>query len=513
MANLVVCADGTWQTPDDEESGVSTASNVSRLVKSLGDTDNNGLPQKCHYITGIGAGDSFVQRLTGGGLGLGLSEDIREGYLWLAKNYTPGDRIYLFGFSRGAYTVRSLAGMISGYGLLDLTGPDLNEDERDAQVRRIFNMYRSQDDAEFSSKLSFFNTPAGSTGRKQTPVHFLGVWDTVGSLGIPDDLGFLNVLDNPAWHAFHDTELSNVVAHARHALAMDEQRQSFTPTFWTGLEEHRDVKQIWFPGVHGDVGGGYPEPELSNISLRWMMREAADQELAFRPDAEASLGGERPDGFLHDSLSGVFKKLKTCPRAVPLFGEGMEEASVHPAAVARKAAPPAADPDYWVHSDLAVGHTEVTEAMARPRWNRTPFYLRAGETYNFRASGQWTDGLVTCGPGGTDDGDFQPGEIAHVAGTGLGLLERLFRKVTGNTETDFLLTRRHEEFSWFSLVGVVANNAGDGGPGSHETFEIGNGVTGFTPSADGFLYVYANDAWQTYGNNSGSLELKITRTG
>ena len=107
-------------------------------------------------------------------------------------------------------------------------------------------------------------------------MHFIGVWDTVGALGIPDHLGVLNLLEEPNKYKFHDTQLNPLVKHARHAIAVDEMRQSFEPTLWTRTEG-RDVKQVWFPGAHSDVGGGYRETGLSDGALAWMVAEAEDK--------------------------------------------------------------------------------------------------------------------------------------------------------------------------------------------------------------------------------------------
>ena len=146
-------------------------------------------------------------------------------------------------------------------------------------------------------------------------------------------------------------------------------------------------------------------------------------------------------------------------------------------------------------------------------WNPTGLYLEKGKTYEFSALGEWVDRSIKCGPSGTKDGKFSPGEVFHVAGAALGSIETIFKKVTGNDEANFWLTRRYEDVDWFALVGVIANGKGIGKNNrviEHEVFVIGNGVT-YTPKSGGYLYAFANDAWQMYFNNKGSVRLSVKR--
>jgi uncharacterized protein (DUF2235 family) len=148
----------------------------------------------------------------------------------------------------------------------------------------------------------------------------LGVWDTVGSLGVPDDLVLLDqILDEPSNYRFHNTELGAAIRHGRHALAMDEQRASFAPTLWTDGRRPLDgsLKQLWFAGTHEDVGGGYQESGLSDDALQWMINEARALGLRVNPALASKLSPD-PRGVLHESVSGVWKHLRTLPRATPL---------------------------------------------------------------------------------------------------------------------------------------------------------------------------------------------------
>lgn len=507
MANLVVCCDGTWKTPDDKEDGVPLVTNVVKLYNIVAALDDDGGEQKKYYHPGVGTDGGRIGKLLGGGLGVGLNDNIKGGYKWLATNFRPGDHIYLFGFSRGAYTVRSLAGMIACSGLVDLTGDDLNDHDIWHAVDEVFEAYRkrpaSRDAASDFKPEQFGDIP---------DIHFLGVWDTVGALGIPDELTLLNLLDDADNYKFHDTELSDRVRHARHAVAIDEMRESYSPTLWTNVDNRQGVKQAWFAGVHSDVGGGYLEKGLSDAALKWMVDEARACGLSFRGGLDGQIAPD-PRDVLHDSRSGFFKRMRAMPRTIPCFGvEGPESSFIHNSAIARHRNPPIVDADYWP-TLLVEDAPRTCSVFARQQWNATGIYLHAGHEYEFRASGEWVDSSIKSGPGGTQDGNFQVGEIGHIAGSIWGAAENLFKTVSGEEEADFWWTRRHEEWPWFALVGAIANGAGakdKRGPRKPQTFLIGEGCT-FTPKADGYLYCYANDAWHMYGNNKGSVRLEVKR--
>jgi hypothetical protein len=352
------------------------------------------------------------------------------------------------------------------------------------------------------------------------------VWDTVGALGIPDDLALLNLLDRRHDYTFHDTTLSASILTARHAVAMDERRASFQPTLWTKIKG-RDVKQLWFPGVHSDVGGGYVETGLSDGALEWMIEEAqgkASEENDGTDDGDAgprlAFDGDLVDqiepchrGILHDSFNGLFSLLPSMPRSVPCL-EGDEKPALHASALNRYTKPPITQAPYRPTEKLAKAGDSVTrDVFAAEPWNDTALYLEADVTYELHADGEWVDKRVTCGPDGADDGNFQIGELAHMVGTGLGKLEELFKKATGSEDANFVMTRRHERFPWFCLVGAIANSTGvdkDGKTMQHETRKIGTHCT-WIPEKPGYLYAYANDAWGFYDNNKGSVRLTVTR--
>jgi uncharacterized protein (DUF2235 family) len=246
--------------------------------------------QVTFYDWGIG---TDRKRLAGGISGAGIDKNIMDCYRFLVHNYEVGDRLYLFGFSRGAYTVRSLAGFIRNCGLLRREHAD--------RIPAAYRLYRKR------SKSSSPNATQSVRFRREyavadlTPIEFVGVWDTVGALGIP--VPFWGTLGEREF-LFHDTEPSKIVQHARHALAIDENREDFEPTLWSekpGL----DLKQVWFAGVHADVGGGYKERGLSHCAGRWMLDEAARFGLSFEPHLDAALVPE-PADRMHNERKGLY---------------------------------------------------------------------------------------------------------------------------------------------------------------------------------------------------------------
>jgi uncharacterized protein (DUF2235 family) len=247
---IIFCADGTWD-------GTTDNTNVYRLFKALPITAD----QIAFYDDGVGSDGTPLEMLLGGAFGDGLFQKIKDGYTKIAHVYEQGDDIFVFGFSRGAYTARSLAGMIAVCGL-----PTAAFDN--AFTDSAFQAYRNRDQraallAALNAKYALFNAP----------IRMIGVWDTVGSLGIPALTGGVD----PLIYGFLDTNLHPDVLNACQALAVDERRNEFPPTLWTPLSPPvpgQLLEQVWFAGVHCDVGGGYPETGLSDITLSWMMSKA-----------------------------------------------------------------------------------------------------------------------------------------------------------------------------------------------------------------------------------------------
>lgn len=305
---LIVCCDGTWNEPDEKVDKDPTdepePTNVLKTARGIAPVDGHGIPQVVYYDAGVGT-LGFVDRYVGGGFGRGLSENIRQAYRFVANNYLEGDELFLFGFSRGAYTVRSLAGFIGTVGLLEKE--DLN------RVPEAFAYYRVRPDKrKCSAEKRRLNERLASLRRTSIPIKFIGVWDTVGALGIPVRLPI------PAkwrkWN-FHDTQLGENVKHACHALAVDERRRPFQPTLWKwedpgGPVKGQTIEQVWFAGVHSNIGGSYRNTGLSDIALKWMARRAKRLGLEFTDSFNDFLNqywDKAETGRLEDSFSFWYK--------------------------------------------------------------------------------------------------------------------------------------------------------------------------------------------------------------
>lgn len=323
MKRLVVCCDGTWNTPDQKDRGVQRPSNVVKLARWVLPQAGDGTVQMTYYDRGVGTGD-FVDRLFGGGFGIGLSHNSRKAYEFLSRNHAPGDEVYLFGFSRGAYTVRRTVGMLRKCGLAR------NADK--ATIREAHAVYekresRAEGGADSKAALAF--REKHDAGR--IPVRLLGVWDTVGSHGIAGVLGQLGSSMSRA--RFHDRVLSSDVEHACHAVAIDECRRLFQPTLFrqsrTGAERGHLLEQSWFAGVHSNVGGGYEHSGLSDIALHWMAARAQARGLALDAHWRARID---PDEFgeLRDSRTFSYKLLGKSVRAIGKEPRGFERVHVSP---------------------------------------------------------------------------------------------------------------------------------------------------------------------------------------
>lgn len=295
MKRLVVCADGTWNEPGEKANGQPCPTNVVKLAQAVCPS-YQGVVQVVYYHEGVGTHPG-IDRILGGVMGVGLSRNIRDIYRFLVQNFEPGDELYLFGFSRGAFTARSLAGMIRKCGVLRKGRID--------EVDDAFAFYRRSDVKPADAEAVAWRTARSNVTR----VKCIGVWDTVGALGIP--VTFLRAFAAKRY-SFHDVALSTYVDNAFHALAIDEQRKPFLPTLWdvqTPDPAHpQRVEQAWFPGVHSDVGGGYSESGLSDAALKWMMDRAASCGLGFEPAIVGSVAGN-PCDTLHDSMTAWYRLL------------------------------------------------------------------------------------------------------------------------------------------------------------------------------------------------------------
>jgi uncharacterized protein (DUF2235 family) len=297
---IVLCADGTWNTPHGPLENPNDT-NVRKLFLLANDDDS----QLKYYDSGVGTDGTPFEHFFGGTMGDGLFQKVQDGYAFLAYVWDPGDEIYLFGFSRGAYTARSLGGMIAGFGV-----PTKNLDNQ--TVQSIFNAYRTTGPA---TRAAMKAQLAAQYALTDVNVRMVGVWDTVGALGIPGQL--FSDFDQGKY-GFLDTTLSTKVQNAYHAISLDERRGPFQPTLWTnpdGSPRANDgqATQVWFPGVHCDVGGSYAEEALSNITLRWMIDNAKACGMEFDETAVAAELGTAP----FDPLGTVHESWQMVPWGLP----------------------------------------------------------------------------------------------------------------------------------------------------------------------------------------------------
>lgn len=316
MKRIVVCCDGTWNTADQaDENGRPCPTNVVRLAYRVAKHDGAGVTQVVYYDQGVGTGN-WVDKVSGGAIGAGLEDNIHDAYRFLIANYERGDELFVFGFSRGAFTARSLVGMVRKCGILAA--------KHVLHYHEAVELYRNEahpDDpgpTDFRARYCVY-------GNDDIEVRFVGVWDTVGALGIP--VRGLRLMKQK--YQFHDTELSGIVKEAVQALAIDEHRAPFKPAIWEDRKKAwQTVEQVWFCGAHSDVGGGYGRkpagegklaPQLADLSLDWMVAKAQAAGLAFdRETLEANPLTLDPRAEIHDSKTGLYWLVPEYDRVIGL---------------------------------------------------------------------------------------------------------------------------------------------------------------------------------------------------
>ncbi len=517
---IVIFCDGTSNRPDQLSEGIAAPTNVFRLFSNLEKSE----AQTAWYDAGVGT-ETSSETLTGktlgaiakmigwvkatpffgafvkfrtlieAGFGVGITENIVQAYCEIVRRYQPGDRIYLIGFSRGAYTARCVAGVIRRCGLLRAENVRYSAD-----VVRLFRMRRETDK----------NVPIHQSyvHAQLPPVEFLGLFDTVGSLGVPMWGWWFNALK-----FFRNTPLSTdpspICVHVYHAMAMDERRAQFFPTpfdktlpagAWTTT-----LKEVWFRGAHCDVGGGYADPGLSDIALEWMLGACMAHGLVFQRGLQASL---RPDPLarLHDELQRqpAWRLLGSWPRWHPAAD------SLHPSVTVRAKA----IAGLGRHDMTWVGYQpESFTAGGQREWDRTGLILMgAGERYRLTwQSGEWRDEeCPPCGPSGQPGSEF---------------LRRLFRFRRRLPAENYMTL-------CITLAGPRAWPLREGGlmrlahylfirdplelrqqiaPVGRDLRNRGDSVVIQNNGEDCLLHLFANDAWMTAANNSGGLEMTLQR--
>ncbi|HEX5356182.1 MAG TPA: DUF2235 domain-containing protein [Aquabacterium sp.] len=362
--NIIFCADGTWNSPgqDDNTDGTPDCTNVyktflalsgglsTRSLLDAGEQEKvldgvKGVQQVAKYIHGVGDSRNPIRKVFGGATGAGTIARIVRGYTFISRNYEPGDQIYIIGFSRGAYTARALAGLICSQGLLkNINYADADGREK-AYKRASQVWYRHAESRKTGNPLARLisvvadlpgfvtRDDIGPDDLQAVPaIAAVGVWDTVGALGIPEIFG-----DGDKHDAFQfcDLKLNPKIQKGFHAVSLDERRAPFIPTLWT--EDTPRVEQVLFPGAHADVGGGYPESGLSDIALGWMLDKLKGcGVLLDKPPLQAD-----PGATAHEPWKSVVYINKREPRPF----DGMHIKLKEDPAIAQRCALPAVKPD------------------------------------------------------------------------------------------------------------------------------------------------------------------------
>lgn len=281
MKRIVILIDGTWN-----KEGAGADTNVAKLDRGkkiitqafIKPEATGGIGQHVYYHDGVGSEGDLTQRLLGGAIGLGLKKIIRDVYEFLVSDYTADDEIYIFGFSRGAYAARALAGLIGASGIQRQN--DKDEFEIAWDHYRVAPSVRQQPQTASAGDRTTLDTYNGLVQRQTfhdtRTITCVAVWDTVGSYGVPAGIGLAPLARyfTLLTLGFHDTSFGEHVEVGLHAVAVDEHRRPFVPTFWTipkGQQPKGHVEQTWFAGAHCNVGGGYPQTGLSDEALVWMI--------------------------------------------------------------------------------------------------------------------------------------------------------------------------------------------------------------------------------------------------
>jgi uncharacterized protein (DUF2235 family) len=346
---LAVFLDGTWNAVDNH-------TNVWRMKALCAPTGRDGMPQLVYYEIGVNG-------IYGGLFGKGLSENIRLAYEWLIENYNDGDEIFIFGFSRGAYTARSLAGLITKLGILKPGSPigvaQLYERYKRSDEQTIWELHEQQDAGTLND--STLEERWMLKYSQRVKIKMVGVWDTVGSLGIP---AFSIEGISRSTFGFLHTGLRIHIEHGYHALAIDEHRRDFAPTLWDVRHSNdpnaahavprpiTSVEQRWFVGAHANVGGGYARDLLAQAPLRWIMKKASLNGLTFRNDVD--IDGDAVTAPITDSYkqfaNGVYSTFSK-----PFFRKIGEEPEVR---------------DDGTHTNV----NETIDRSVFERWRTVPAY-------------------------------------------------------------------------------------------------------------------------------------------
>ncbi|MDQ6998042.1 MAG: DUF2235 domain-containing protein [Mariprofundus sp.] len=340
--NIILCADGTGN-----KGGYTPDSNVYKIYKAVEKEKGvAGIEQIVFYDNGVGTNSNKYLRALSGGLGFGFGRNVMDLYKFLARNYHPGDKVYMFGFSRGASTIRAFNGFIRTCGLIDGQARELSNQALDDKVKEAFEAYKKRDKKpDIAKAMRERNGMLKQHG--VIPIHFTGIWDTVVALGWPkrtdlaSPLSFVlsvlfSVLEKVSNvffpHAFYNFKLTGNQINAYQALALDDERTAFWPFVWnenlSQAEEsivtnddstliERSVEQVWFAGMHSNVGGGYNRSGLASVPLYWMMGKAQHCGLCFEGDTvEQARKDSHVHGRMYNSRDGAAIVYRYHPREI-----------------------------------------------------------------------------------------------------------------------------------------------------------------------------------------------------
>ncbi|MDE0177357.1 MAG: DUF2235 domain-containing protein [Gammaproteobacteria bacterium] len=502
MKRLVVCCDGTWNTPEME-----SPTNVVRLARAVLPRDANRVLQIVYYDEGVGT-QGPIDKLVGGAMGAGLDFNVRQAYRFLASNYEQDDEIYLFGFSRGAYTVRSLAGMIGFAGMLGR--------HQLTSVHDAYELYRDEKDPAGAGATEFRTCHRTSVPR----VTLLGCWDTVGAMGIPDKLPGIGLdeLFNKRYR-WVNTKLGAHVDHALHAMSIDERRKEFEPTPMECVTAGQTLKQVWFPGDHGSVGGGehHKEP-LARAALEWMVESVAHVGLGLAIDTrfEGMLGcdhtayssasrspiyGREPRDLgsapeFHHSALRRFVDLPhyveaLAPEQRDLLNAAVQKRNVHPTLRC-----PTNGAVLEVNQDADV------IVLAEQQRNDTHILMQAEGQYvlSVAETQHWRDGdLPPCDPCGWHEDDAKLASFFD----GLDRMKLPLIRLARDRRVE-------PKANWFELIGILCHQDGE------DRIRVSRDTI-YTAPADGRFLALANDVasrfdlFDSYDNNEGWLVLNVRR--
>jgi uncharacterized protein (DUF2235 family) len=321
MKRIVICADGTWNERDkiDEKTGHRHPTNVTKVARAVLPQATDGTVQVVCYHEGVGTGGG-LDTVTGGAFGEGIEANIRTLYRFILYNYVAGDELYFFGFSRGAFTVRTLAGFMNKVGLI--------KKDDDYWVPEIYACYENNKLPGSPEWIKAFHRVTDV--RPCPPIRLVAVWDTVGALGAP---GMLGQVLNKDKYKYHDVGLNPPIGNAYQALAIDERRKPFQPDIWTRPATWTgNLEQAWFAGVHSNVGGGYAQDGLANEALHWIVEKAEKLGLEFD---KPYLAHYLPcfNSVLRDSMTTMFSVMGPNVRQIGQHAASGE--AVHQSAIDR----------------------------------------------------------------------------------------------------------------------------------------------------------------------------------